>query len=61
MPSIGIQTDAEDQPFSIDELFSGRKVTMHGGAKAGKPKERFLSPEEMLQAIHEPGLPESCE
>lgn len=34
---------------------------MHGGAKAGKPKERFLSTEDMLDAIHEPGLPESCE
>jgi len=59
----------ENSPYEEENLgislkrqkFSGRKNGNDTIAKAGKPQERILSPEEMLDAIHEPGMPPSAE
>lgn len=61
--------DGENSAYEEENLgislkrqrFSGRKGGNDTAVKAGKPQERILSPEEMLDAIHEPGMPSSAE
>jgi hypothetical protein len=61
--------DGEKPPYEEENLgislkrqkFSGRKSGNETTAKAGKPQERIVSPEEMLDAIHEAGMPPSAE